>query len=169
VVLGLNAPEAELAASFALAAKQPLVKGFAVGRPEPDRAVIEVVIEALLAVERPVIVAGGGVIYSQAEQVLLDFAKTHNIPLCETQAGKGAVDWEEGVNLGSLGVTGGDAANAARSVSFQTRKSRSSELTRRSVASPDPTMIPRAGACGMKRPMPLWLHQIAMAYRPTRR
>ena len=64
MVLGLNAPEAELAASFALAAKQPLVKGFAVGRPEPDRAVIEVVIEALLAAERPVIVAGGGVIYS---------------------------------------------------------------------------------------------------------
>jgi len=91
-------------------------KVWRIRRPEPDRAEIEVVIEALLAAERPVIVAGGGVIYAQAEKVLLDFAKTHNIPLCETQAGKGAVDWQEGVNLGSLGVTGGDAANAALAV-----------------------------------------------------
>lgn len=82
-------------------------------RPEPDRAELEDVVAALKAADRPVIVAGGGVIYSGAEQVLLDFARAHNIPLAETQAGKGAVDWGEDVNLGSPGVTGGDAANAA--------------------------------------------------------
>ena len=38
--------------------------------------------------------AGGGVLYSGAEQTLLDFARTHNIPLIETQSGKGAVDWD---------------------------------------------------------------------------
>jgi len=82
-------------------------------RPEPDRAELDAVAAALKAAERPVIVAGGGVIYSDAEATLLDFAKRHNIPLCETQAGKGAVDWQEAVNLGSPGVTGGDAANVA--------------------------------------------------------
>ncbi|NRG16255.1 3D-(3,5/4)-trihydroxycyclohexane-1,2-dione acylhydrolase (decyclizing) [Rhizobiales bacterium] len=82
-------------------------------RPEPDRAELEAVVAALKAAERPVIVAGGGVLYSCAEQTLLDFAKKHNIPVAETQAGKGAIDWKEEVNLGSPGVTGGDAANAA--------------------------------------------------------
>ena len=82
-------------------------------RPEPDAGELAEVVEALKAAERPVIVAGGGVIYSDAEQTLLDFARTHNIPLAETQAGKGAIDWQEDLNLGAPGVTGGDAANKA--------------------------------------------------------
>ncbi|MSU90734.1 3D-(3,5/4)-trihydroxycyclohexane-1,2-dione acylhydrolase (decyclizing) [Rhodobacteraceae bacterium 2CG4] len=82
-------------------------------RPQPDSEELEAVRAALEAAERPVIVAGGGAIYSGAEQTLLDFAQAHNIPLCETQAGKGAVDWQAELNLGSPGVTGGDAANAA--------------------------------------------------------
>ncbi len=88
-------------------------KVWRIRRPEPDRAELDAVIAALKAAERPVIVAGGGVIYSGAEETLLDFATRHNIPFVETQAGKGAVDWQEGLNLGSAGVTGGDAANAA--------------------------------------------------------
>jgi 3D-(3,5/4)-trihydroxycyclohexane-1,2-dione acylhydrolase (decyclizing) len=56
-------------------------------------------------------VAGGGVLYSGAEQVLLDFARTHNVPLVETQAGKGAVDWEEPLHFGSPGVTGTGCGN----------------------------------------------------------
>jgi 3D-(3,5/4)-trihydroxycyclohexane-1,2-dione acylhydrolase (decyclizing) len=82
-------------------------------RPEPDRAELARVARALKAATRPVIVAGGGVIYSEAEQTLLDFARKHNIPITETQAGKGAIGWDEPLNFGSLGVTGGDAANAA--------------------------------------------------------
>ena len=82
-------------------------------RPEPDPVELEAVVEALEAAERPVIVSGGGVIYSGAEQVMLDFASRHNIPLAETQAGKGAVGWEAEANLGSPGVTGSDAANKA--------------------------------------------------------
>ena len=88
-------------------------KVWRIRRPEPDQAELDAVVSALQAAERPVVVAGGGVIYSGAEATLLDFAEAHNIPLCETQAGKGAVDWEEGVNLGPPGVTGGDAANVA--------------------------------------------------------
>ena len=82
-------------------------------RPEPDRTELAEVTRLLQAAKRPVIVAGGGVIYSEAEAALLDFAQRHNIPLVETQAGKGAVDWEEPLNLGPPGVTGGDAANRA--------------------------------------------------------
>ncbi|MCO6385368.1 3D-(3,5/4)-trihydroxycyclohexane-1,2-dione acylhydrolase (decyclizing) [Oceanicola sp. 502str15] len=82
-------------------------------RPEPDPRELADVAAALKAAKRPVIVAGGGAIYSGAEGTLVDFAKRHGIPLCETQAGKGAVDWEEALNLGSPGVTGGDAANRA--------------------------------------------------------
>lgn len=80
-------------------------------RPEPDQRELEAAVAAIKAAKNPLIVAGGGVLYSGAEQVLLDFAKTHNIPLVETQAGKGAVDWEEPLHFGSPGVTGTGCGN----------------------------------------------------------
>ena len=81
-------------------------------RPEPDARELAEAVAAIRAAQRPLIVAGGGVIYSGAEQTLLDFAKAHNIPLVETQAGKGAVDWEEPLHFGSPGVTGTGCGNA---------------------------------------------------------
>lgn len=80
-------------------------------RPEPDARELAEAVAAIRAAQRPLIVAGGGVIYSGAEQTLLDFAKAHNIPLVETQAGKGAVDWEEPLHFGSPGVTGTGCGN----------------------------------------------------------
>jgi 3D-(3,5/4)-trihydroxycyclohexane-1,2-dione acylhydrolase (decyclizing) len=80
-------------------------------RPEPDARELAEAVAAIRAAERPLIVAGGGVIYSGAEQTLLDFARAHNIPLVETQAGKGAVDWEERLHFGSPGVTGTGCGN----------------------------------------------------------
>jgi len=80
-------------------------------RPEPDQRELEAAVAAIKAAKNPLIVAGGGVLYSGAEQTLLDFAKTHNIPLVETQAGKGAVDWEEPLHFGSPGVTGTGCGN----------------------------------------------------------
>jgi 3D-(3,5/4)-trihydroxycyclohexane-1,2-dione acylhydrolase (decyclizing) len=88
-------------------------KVWRIRRPEPDRVELTELIATLKAAKRPIIVAGGGVIYSDAEKTLLEFVRKHNIPLAETQAGKGAVDWREEKNLGSPGVTGSDAANAA--------------------------------------------------------
>lgn len=81
-------------------------------RPEADAAEIGDAAEALAAAERPVLIAGGGVLYSDAEAELLNFARTHNIPVLETQAGKGAIDWQERLNFGSPGVTGSDCGNA---------------------------------------------------------
>lgn len=61
--------------------------------------------------KKPIIVCGGGVRYSGAEKELLEFAEKYNIPIGETQAGKGLVDWKHPLNLGGIGVTGGKAAN----------------------------------------------------------
>ncbi|MDK8874981.1 3D-(3,5/4)-trihydroxycyclohexane-1,2-dione acylhydrolase (decyclizing) [Paracoccus sp. SSJ] len=88
-------------------------KVWRIRRPEPDAAELAEVVALIRKAERPVIVSGGGVIYSGAEAALLDFARRHRIPVVETQAGKGAIDWREELNLGSPGVTGTDAGNAA--------------------------------------------------------
>ena len=61
---------------------------------------------------KPLIVAGGGVLYSEATQTLQDFATRHGIPVAETQAGKGALPWDHPLAVGSIGVTGSSAANA---------------------------------------------------------
>jgi 3D-(3,5/4)-trihydroxycyclohexane-1,2-dione acylhydrolase (decyclizing) len=80
-------------------------------RPEPDQRELEAAVAAIRSAKAPLIVAGGGVVYSGAEETLLTFAKAHNIPLVETQAGKGAVDWEEPLHFGSPGVTGTGCGN----------------------------------------------------------
>lgn len=61
--------------------------------------------------KKPIIVCGGGVRYSAAEKELQEFAEKYNIPIGETQAGKGIIDWKHPLNLGGIGVTGGKAAN----------------------------------------------------------
>lgn len=86
-------------------------KVWRIRRPEPDPREIDDVVAALKAASHPVIVAGGGVLYSGAERELLTFAKAHNIAVVETQAGKGAIDWKERLNFGSPGVTGTDCGN----------------------------------------------------------
>ncbi len=80
-------------------------------RPEPDQRELAEAVAAIKAAKKPLIVTGGGVIYSGAEAVLRDFALKHNIPMVETQAGKGAVDWEEPLHFGSPGVTGTGCGN----------------------------------------------------------
>ncbi|MBL8524998.1 MAG: 3D-(3,5/4)-trihydroxycyclohexane-1,2-dione acylhydrolase (decyclizing) [Betaproteobacteria bacterium] len=67
----------------------------------------------LKACTAPLIIAGGGVRYSDAEQALDDFARATGIPVGETQAGKGSLVWDHPGNLGSIGVTGTSAANSA--------------------------------------------------------
>ena len=57
------------------------------------------------------IVVGGGVKYAQAEKRLAAFAEQHGIPVAETQAGKGTLAWDHACNVGSIGVTGSEAAN----------------------------------------------------------
>ena len=80
-------------------------------RPEPDAGELAVAITALKSAKSPVIVAGGGVIYSQAEERLAAFATQHNIPVVETQGGKSALAHDHALNFGPVGVTGSSSAN----------------------------------------------------------
>jgi 3D-(3,5/4)-trihydroxycyclohexane-1,2-dione acylhydrolase (decyclizing) len=80
-------------------------------RPYPDQAEVWRVRDLIRAARRPVIVAGGGVHYSDACADLARFAETHGIPVVETQAGKSALPWDHGWNFGPVGVTGATSAN----------------------------------------------------------
>ena len=81
-------------------------------RPGADPAELAEVADLLRGAERPLIVAGGGVLYSGAAGTLQEFAATHRIPVAETQAGKSAMPWDHPQAVGSIGVTGSSAANA---------------------------------------------------------
>ena len=80
-------------------------------RVRPDENELADLAQAIRGAKRPVIVAGGGVHYSDATAELAAFATAHNIPVAETQAGKSALPWDHSLNLGPIGVTGGEAAN----------------------------------------------------------
>ncbi|WP_209507864.1 MULTISPECIES: 3D-(3,5/4)-trihydroxycyclohexane-1,2-dione acylhydrolase (decyclizing) [unclassified Ruegeria] len=80
-------------------------------RIRPDEGELARAVAAIKAAKRPVIVAGGGVHYSDATAALQRFAEAHNVPVAETQAGKSALAWDHPLNLGPIGVTGGEPAN----------------------------------------------------------
>ena len=82
-------------------------------RPPPDPRELAAAADALRSAKKPLIVAGGGVLYSEAESALARFAETHAIPVAETQAGKGCLPDGHERNLGAIGVTGTEAANRA--------------------------------------------------------
>jgi 3D-(3,5/4)-trihydroxycyclohexane-1,2-dione acylhydrolase (decyclizing) len=78
----------------------------------PDADEFATAATALEAAERPVIIAGGGVLYSEATEELRAFAEARGIPVMETQAGKSSLPHDHPLNMGSVGVTGTAAANA---------------------------------------------------------
>ncbi|MFT3791481.1 MAG: 3D-(3,5/4)-trihydroxycyclohexane-1,2-dione acylhydrolase (decyclizing) [Rudaea sp.] len=84
-----------------------------VRRAMPDANELDALAAAMRASKRPLIVSGGGVLYSGAENALAAFAEATGIAVAETQAGKGALAWKHPSALGSIGVTGSSAANAA--------------------------------------------------------
>ncbi|MFC8616669.1 3D-(3,5/4)-trihydroxycyclohexane-1,2-dione acylhydrolase (decyclizing) [Micromonospora purpureochromogenes] len=82
-----------------------------VPRPRPDSAAVARAARAVTAARRPLVVAGGGVIYSGACEALRRFAEEHGVPVAETQAGTGALPYGHPLALGAVGVTGTTAAN----------------------------------------------------------
>ena len=80
-------------------------------RPQPDPREVADLAALIRQAKTPVIVAGGGVIYSGAEATLAAFAETHGIPVVETQAGKSALAQAHPMNFGASGVDGSAAAN----------------------------------------------------------
>jgi len=82
-----------------------------VARAVPDPAALERAAALLRSANRPLIVAGGGVIYSEASEMLREFAESTGIPVAETQAGKGSLAFDHPQAVGAIGVTGTTAAN----------------------------------------------------------
>ncbi|MGI8872392.1 MAG: 3D-(3,5/4)-trihydroxycyclohexane-1,2-dione acylhydrolase (decyclizing) [Candidatus Limnocylindria bacterium] len=80
-------------------------------RPRPDHVALRRAAELFREARRPMVVAGGGLRYSDAEGALASFAERFGLPVAETQAGKGSLAWDDPANVGAIGVTGGLAAN----------------------------------------------------------
>ena len=87
-------------------------------RAQPaDPGEVDELVRLFKAAQSPLLICGGGVLYSGAEAALAAFAQTTDLAVAETQGGKGALPWNHPCNLGSIGVTGSSAANAAAAAS----------------------------------------------------
>src|SRR5215475_7517226 len=80
-------------------------------RPQPDAHELDAAVAAIRASQKPVIIAGGGVLYSEAAEGLRAFAERHGVPVMETQGGKSTLPHVHPLNMGSVGVTGSSASN----------------------------------------------------------
>src|SRR5499427_5159303 len=80
-------------------------------RPEPEKSLFARAVGLIRASKKPLIIAGGGVIYSEASEALSNFVTLTGVPVAETQAGKGSLPYNHAQNLGAIGVTGTFAAN----------------------------------------------------------
>ena len=80
-------------------------------RPAPDSTELAAAAALLRGARKPFVVAGGGVLYGEAENELTRFCEAHGLPLGETQAGKSAISDAHPLNMGAVGVTGTTAAN----------------------------------------------------------
>ena len=80
--------------------------------PVPEAIEVEAAADLLRAAQRPLLIAGGGVLYSDGGPAeLRRFAETHHVPVAETQAGKSALPWDHPLQAGAIGVTGAIASN----------------------------------------------------------
>ena len=88
-------------------------KVWLIPRNRCDHDLLRRAAEWIRAAKKPLIVVGGGVLYSQASEALAQFAQATGIPVCETQAGKGSLPFDHPQQLGAVGVTGTPGANIA--------------------------------------------------------
>ncbi len=77
-----------------------------IARPQGDDALFGRAVEHIRSAKAPIIIAGGGVLYSEATDALANFAAQTGIAVGETQAGKGSLPFDHPQNLGAIGVTG---------------------------------------------------------------
>ena len=81
-------------------------------RPTPVKEELQDIANEIKKSKKPLLIVGGGVKYSEAGETVAKFCEKHNIPFCETQAGKTAIKSSHTLNVGGLGVTGNSSANA---------------------------------------------------------
>ncbi|MFJ4220615.1 3D-(3,5/4)-trihydroxycyclohexane-1,2-dione acylhydrolase (decyclizing) [Curtobacterium luteum] len=117
-----------------------------VRRPLPEHGPLARAVAAIAAAERPVVVAGGGVLYSGAEQALAAFVEATGIPVGTSQAGGGSLVWDHPQYLGGIGATGTAAANAIAAqadvvIGIGTRYSDFTTASRTAFQHPDVTFV----------------------------
>ncbi|HLS93836.1 MAG TPA: 3D-(3,5/4)-trihydroxycyclohexane-1,2-dione acylhydrolase (decyclizing) [Microbacterium sp.] len=115
-------------------------------RPRPERDALAPAVRAIRAAKRPVIVAGGGVLYSGAEDQLRALVEATGIPVGTSQAGGGVLAWDHPQYLGGVGATGTLAANriAAEAdvvIGIGTRYSDFTTASRTAFQNPDVTFV----------------------------
>lgn len=108
--IGLCQDTQELAFDYPEAFFEPTV--WQVPRPRADRLKIAEAAELLKTAKKPLIIAGGGVRYSLAEETVADFAVERGIPVVETIAGKGTLTHDHAAHAGPIGIIGSTSANA---------------------------------------------------------
>jgi 3D-(3,5/4)-trihydroxycyclohexane-1,2-dione acylhydrolase (decyclizing) len=111
-------------------------------RPRPDREAIAAAARAIRSSSRPLIVAGGGVIYSDAAGALRGLVESTGLPVGVTQAGVGSLAWDHAQSLGAVGATGTTAANRAAAeadlvIGIGTRYSDFTTASRTAFQNPD--------------------------------
>lgn len=108
--LGLAQDAQEVAYDYPLAFFEPTI--WTVPRPRPDRNKLSEAVELLKKAKKPLIISGGGVRYSMAEESVADFAVRRGIPIVETIAGKSALTHDHPAHAGPIGIIGSTSANA---------------------------------------------------------
>jgi 3D-(3,5/4)-trihydroxycyclohexane-1,2-dione acylhydrolase (decyclizing) len=117
-----------------------------IARPLPERSVIARAAEVISAASKPLIVAGGGVVYSGATEALAAFCEKTGIPVGMSQAGKGALSYDHPQCVGAIGSTGTTAANALATeadvvIGIGTRYSDFTSASRTAFNNPDVRFI----------------------------
>ena len=100
----------EIAFDYPKAFFEPTI--WSIPRPRPDRAKLAAAVELLKSAKKPLIISGGGVRYSSAENAVADFALRRGIPIVETIAGKGTLTHHHEAHAGPIGIVGSTSANA---------------------------------------------------------
>jgi 3D-(3,5/4)-trihydroxycyclohexane-1,2-dione acylhydrolase (decyclizing) len=108
--IGLCQDTQEVAYDYPLAFFEPTT--WTIPRPRADKLKIKAAIDLLQSAKAPLIISGGGVRYSLAEEAIAKFALERGIPLVETIAGKGAVTHNHPAHAGPIGIIGSTSANA---------------------------------------------------------
>lgn len=102
----LSIPQDVQAEAFDFPVEMFQKKVWPIGRTLPDRNLFQKAVTIIKESERPLIVAGGGTIYSGATKILKKIVERTGIPVGETYAGKGSLPYDLSQNLGAIGVTG---------------------------------------------------------------
>ena len=109
--IGLCQDTQEIAYDYPIEFFEPKIHS--IPRPRADKKYVEEAINHIKSSKKPLIIAGGGVRYSRANEVLRNFATKLNIPVSETIAGKGTLTHDDPINIGPIGVVGSTSANYA--------------------------------------------------------